>query len=595
MVNYGLSLRQARRTGWEGAYLDYDSLKSTLEVLEQKLAARNSQRLMDHLSFRPEHDNHRVPNQAVHRLRSKFLSQLGVETEKMSLFTLKKQGELAETVGALRFEETNNSDMQLLFEKRMELLTSYPSSENKLDMYAFLGVELLHLLRYLIVNATGVRKILKKFNKIIATLDDPQYYFVIRGGQGDMHLQQMANSQGIMAIQSSLHSALAETYHHNNPQNVNPPSDRNDALSLWRFQCVMECSNNLIKNTEIVQQPFLDFLSRKAMIYTGGSLGGIEGSAQRALEWVLKLHPEDMLSMSETQLEGIWHKWTPIHTHRKALNILPELGGCDEKSIYNAHPLFGVSTREEEEREWQWGGVNTVSMILNLLSIFLYTVNYYIVTPTANHYAIKLGTDGAFGATLIGASSFAALFAAFFYSLWYTKASFKSALICSTICPLIGNLIYALAISYNSMGMAIGGRILCGFGSAEVVNRQMISACVSFKTMTKASALFVAAGAIGMSVGPFLAAILDMVSGRDSKIDLQLPFTPVGGFVYDNVTSPGFFMAGLWLLQLITLKLFFQEPEQITGSGVSEEISDMDEDSSSSESSIERKHRELFF
>jgi hypothetical protein len=42
-----------------------------------------------------------------------------------------------------------------------------------------------------------------------------------------------------------------------------------------------------------------------------------------------------------------------------------------------------------------------VSMIINLLSTLLYTVNYYIVTPTANHYAIKLGTDGAFGATLV--------------------------------------------------------------------------------------------------------------------------------------------------------------------------------------------------
>lgn len=129
-------------------------------------------------------------------------------------------------------------------------------------------------------------------------------------------------------------------------------------------------------------------------------------------------------------------------------------------------------------------------------------VNYYIVAPTANHYAVALGTDGAFGATLIGASSFAALFSAFLYSFWYTSGSFRSALLFSALCPFVGNLMYALAISYDSMQLAIWGRILVGFGSAEVANRQIISTCVSFQSMTRACALFVTASAVGMSIGP---------------------------------------------------------------------------------------------
>jgi hypothetical protein len=177
-----------------------------------------------------------------------------------------------------------------------------------------------------------------------------------------------------------------------------------------------------------------------------------------------------------------------------------------------------------------------------------------------------LGTNGAFGATLVGASSFAAIFAAFLYSLWYTKSSFRSVLLFSALCPCIGNLLYAIAISYRSMQVAIWGRILVGFGSAEVVNRQLISACVSFRNMTQASALFVAAGAIGMSIGPLLAAILDMASGRDSKIDLELPFLPSGGIMYNHVTSPGFVMAGLWFLEILALIFLFREPERINGS-----------------------------
>ena len=105
----------------------------------------------------------------------------------------------------------------------------------------------------------------------------------------------------------------------------------------------------------------------------------------------------------------------------------------------------------------------------------------------------------------LSASSFAALFAAFLYSVWYTRFSFRSALIFSAICPLVGNLLYSFAISYNSMKLALLGRFLCGFGSAEVANRQIISDCVSVQSMTRACAFFVTASAIGMSIGPLLA------------------------------------------------------------------------------------------
>mmetsp|Transcript_30028 Transcript_30028/g.72886 ORF Transcript_30028/g.72886 Transcript_30028/m.72886 type:complete len:592 (-) Transcript_30028:1207-2982(-) len=247
--------------------------------------------------------------------------------------------------------------------------------------------------------------------------------------------------------------------------------------------------------------------------------------------------------------------------------ILEEDDGFDK----NTAQLVGRNTHPTE-REKTWGGADSISMALNLMSILLYTINYYIVSPTANHYASILGYDGAFGASLIGASSFAAIFAAFLYSFWYTRSSIKSALIFSTVCALVGNILYALAISYKSMGMAIGGRILCGFGSAEVVNRQMISGCVSFKHMTRASAYFVAFGAIGMGIGPLIAAILDNTAGRDLNVDIHLPFFPAGGIIYDHVTSPAFFMALLWTVEMVCLVVLFREPSRINGSGVSEVV-----------------------
>lgn len=64
------------------------------------------------------------------------------------------------------------------------------------------------------------------------------------------------------------------------------------------------------------------------------------------------------------------------------------------------------------------------------------------------------------------------------------------------------------------MKVALVGRALCGFGSAEVINRQLISSCVSVQGMTRASALFVTASAIGMGIGPLIAGEVVKVFNR---------------------------------------------------------------------------------
>jgi hypothetical protein len=378
------------------------------------------------------------------------------------------------------------------------------------------------------------------------------------------HLRQLANSESIMAIHSSLEAVLDDCYKQENLR------DPDTALGVLRFQCIMECTSILKKNASLIHLPFMDFLSKQSMILTKTKIGGLDGVGLRALQWLLRLDPERIQAMNHSQLQRMWQTWSSQtelvsshldgglpYRHRRIPTYIGEAG---QEAMHE--PIAEAAA----EAKLAWGGVSGMSMMLNLLSIALYTINYYIVAPTANHYAIGLGMDGAFGATLIGASSFSALFSAFVYSLWYTRSTFKSALIFSAVCPLFGNLLYALAISYASMPLAIVGRIFCGFGSAEVLNRQLIATCVRFDDMTRASALFVAFGASGMSLGPLLAGILDLTAGRDTRVDLALPFFPAGGIIFDDVTAPGFLMAGLWLLQLVSLIFFFHEPIRINSS-----------------------------
>jgi len=128
------------------------------------------------------------------------------------------------------------------------------------------------------------------------------------------------------------------------------------------------------------------------------------------------------------------------------------------------------------------------------------------------------------------------------------------------------NVTLVKAISYQSMKLALLGRLLCGFGSAEVINRQLISACVSYHHMTRASAMFVSVSAIGMSIGPLIAAVFDVAGGRDTDVDIHIPLPGIdhsGGIVLDHCTDPGILMAFLWLVQLLSLVFLFTEPERI--------------------------------
>ncbi len=674
MVKYGASLRRARREGWHDAYINYDRLKNILKDINSvyndldavastshhddapvATTAGEETALLETGRPSPSDPTHDVAAateatddstdqklEDAHRrarvLAGKFLDLLHSEVEKVFLFSLARQGEIADAVGSLRYADApvplrmsvgtvrssgllelgrestggdeeedeedddngfNTGDIALgataaLLPRTSIRLPSQASPphairkqpENQeralfqgdglftgalddLDSYSALGVELLHLLRFVCVNAMAVRKILKKHDKLLAQQrlggyyqsedakekkkhkidrsklpfgSNPSHRLV---GAADVQLQHLANSDSIAGITASLDAALS---------NISLSAPMNDDPSYVRLECIVSSIHVLRQCAEIVNEPFEAFLSRKAMIATGHELGGLGGSTSRALEVLLCFRPDAILLMSPLDLIE-WRQFAEDRTL-----AYPTMYGREMRSRLLSHTEDWQQTEQMDHHVF--GGIDTLSMVLNLLSAFLYTVNYYIISPTANHYASQLGSDGAYGATLIGGSSFTAIFAAFMYSFWYTRHTFKSALFFSSFCPVVGNLLYSLAIScdHHKMSVAMAGRLLVGFSSAEVVNRMIISTCVSFQSMTKASALFVSASAVGMSIGPLFAGIIDITSGRDTDVDVQLGRL---GIVFNNTTNPGFLMAFLWATEMMAVFFFFREPDRI--------------------------------
>jgi len=528
MVGFGQSIRDARRQGWEGAYLDYERLKDVLHQMQiecDKLESNLTDDDGSQSSFIQQYSE----------LSNQFTSNLQQEIEKVSLFSLSKTGGVANAIGALRcmhrkddgsvknaqlspesiirssserdegdgkgfnFDEFGERGSLLPASDRRhysDLRSSYRSSmisnddifsSEKLmslvgheidsecdkekdihDVYSELGVELLHLLKFNCLNSVGIRKIAKKRNKVAQLFSQvsrqqkdhpgfegasprtssflPDEVSSRFNSARDDRLHQLANTSSFVALYDSLLEALVDC-ETNVLQSLTlglPISEPfifskdaaikflqesreiENGLSLLRFECTISSIHALIEFAADVHKPFQIWLSRKALIDTGKDHGDIGNSDTKALKLLLLFQPDFILQMTESEL----YAW-----FRRASSTA-------KSGKHTRDSTFIDCAVGEDIRDW--GGVDTSSLVINLVSTLLYTVNYYIIAPTANHYARLLGTSGAFGATLIGVSSFSAIFAAFLYSVWYTKATFKSGLIFSAICPLVGNLMYSL-------------------------------------------------------------------------------------------------------------------------------------------------------
>lgn len=192
-----------------------------------------------------------------------------------------------------------------------------------------------------------------------------------------------------------------------------------------------------------------------------------------------------------------------------------------------------------------------MSNLINLASTFLYMTNYYIVAPTSGAYAARLGMSEALAGIIIGMTPCAALAASVLYS-WWSNRSYRHALLFAATCSIVGDILYALALPFNSIPLIIIGRLLNGFGGARAINRRYIADAFSRNERTAASAAFVTAGALGLAAGPALAVVADQLTPNQIT---------EGEEWWTAETAPGWIMVVLWSAFLVTAFLHFEEPE----------------------------------
>ena len=544
-----------------------------------------------------------IPNHAANELSS-LLKSTGSDKSNYSVSS--------DIITSPPVEDLFSGDkLKLLIGRRFKG-AGQPLSPEEVHVYSELGVELLHLVRFATINAAGVRKIVNKYEHMFLEfpLGKGKKRFI---AQVKLHedssfdrLIQLTSNQSFTAIFASLLDALAEceldqmmSASFNTKVAMNrigifetssdpfflseekavtliqkATSDNIDHFNVpqLRLECTVLSYHSIKLFAREINKEFQTHLSRKARIDTGKDSSDMGSSNKKALDTLVAFDPGFLLAMTEQQLID-WCESAIEKTDMTKAEKNPFL--IDNKGRF-------------------WGGCDSSSMTINLMSLLLYNINYYIISPSASHYAVLLGTEAEFGATLIGgrliyftfftgriqlrfslfivyslASALFSLFSAFLYSAWYTRATFRSALIFSAVLPLIGNILYVSALPFKSFKLAMLGRFFIGFGSAEVSVRQLISSSVSVQNMTRASALFVMANCTGMSIGPLIAALIDSVAGSGFEFNINF-------LVVNNATISGFLMFFLWGVQLISLLFLFDEPKRINTSVDNEDSSDID-------------------
>eukprot|EP00850_Spirogloea_muscicola_P014916 SM000110S18923 [mRNA] locus=s110:283319:287945:+ [translate_table: standard] len=446
MVQYGQYLVAHQVPGWEAYYIQYKQLKKRIKEYAARQGANNEE-------------------DGVERVR-RFSEIVDSQVERTVLFLIEQQGLLAGRLQRLR-------EQREMMEPHEQLVVV----PQLLEAYREVGSDLLKLLQFTEVNATALRKILKKFDKQVGYQLQKQYY-ITRTNHPYSQLQQVLRQVGLGAMVGTISRNMTELLQQQRASKLH----RQTSFSLYRQPSLP----SQLENEPVIM--------------------AIEAARNRLTRAV------------------------SYNTFVANVLLLP-------------HPSpTAVAEEAAQEVEYHWPSVQ-----LNLANTFLYMVNYYIVVPSSDDYALLLGVPATLCGVIIGSMPLAAIVSAFAYSSWSNR-NYTEPLVVSTAITIVGNLMYAMALNANSIWFLFLGRFLCGLGGARAVNRRYIADHVPLSQRTKASADFVSASALGLAVGPAAAGLLNMLDVK------------VFGWYVNFATGPGWVMAIAWVFYLAAVLLYFKEP-----------------------------------
>lgn len=181
MVAFGKKLKETQIQEWQGYYINYKLLKKKVNRYTQQIQVGAENRL---------------------NVLKDFARMLDDQIEKIVLFLLEQQGALASRLSDLG--EHHDALSQHQDGSRISELQ---------EAYRAVGHDLLRLLFFVEMNATGLRKILKKFDKRFG-YRFTDYYVKTRANHPYSQLRQVFKHVGIGAVVGAISRNLAELQDH---------------------------------------------------------------------------------------------------------------------------------------------------------------------------------------------------------------------------------------------------------------------------------------------------------------------------------------------------------------------------------------------
>ena len=399
MVHFGKRLLALQYEPWREHYIDYNQLKRILESDETS----SSRTALD--------------------LRKEFQEELDSQIESTVLFSLQEQGKIAERLTQLKQEKL---EVHIAVQVQRSSASTNASGPNEardtlrtrihglLNDYRYTGEQVLQLVRFTELNLTGIRKILKKHDRIYSFHKLTHQYFNEhtlhwdRSISPDRHLNQLLHHDGVGALVATLQYAFCD---------------------LHQCELAIDHQRLATPRRNLTEPDLATALDRRSSLPYYNNNGNQKHLGQPTSRALTTTNLQALAHDTDNQQSPFRFPQEPVLFRiQVARNRLYESSRFVQ--LLAAPAMFADHEASEQgdavEMQTMMGAQATskVSNILNLLSTFLYLTNYYIAAPTSGSYAAKLDGSEALAGIVIGMTSFAALAGTLLYS-WWTSHSYK--------------------------------------------------------------------------------------------------------------------------------------------------------------------------
>ncbi|KAM5540034.1 hypothetical protein V8D89_006174 [Ganoderma adspersum] len=187
------------------------------------------------------------------------------------------------------------------------------------------------------------------------------------------------------------------------------------------------------------------------------------------------------------------------------------------------------------------------SLVIVIFSNVLLQNTFFIVVSSSNEYAEYLGGTSTFSGLTIGIPTGVG-FLTLLPLTWVDKTVYTRPLHLMCASMLVGNILYGLAYYANWLYLILIGRMVCGLGyTFWMYNKRYCSdpRIVGVRRRTTLAGWLVLCQGLGFSSGPFFGGLLYKVG--------------FGNRIFNGYTSPGWVMAGCWLVFWVAACIWFED------------------------------------